>query len=78
MSAKKRIEHATKNGLCLVCLQPLSGHICRGTHMTCYQRLRYMRRSKEMSEKQAVEQGLLLPHAKSGRKSKGIAKFEEA
>lgn len=81
MSAKKRVDHAVANGLCLVCLQPLTGtrhDRCRGTHITCYHRLRYMRESGVLTEKQAIEQGLLLPHAKRGRKSKGIAKFEEA
>jgi hypothetical protein len=57
-------------GLCLNCGEPLGPEPMRGCHEACYHRINTSIRLGELTERDAIERGLLAPKAKPGRKRK--------
>jgi hypothetical protein len=68
-AAQQRVEHASKNGLCVACLQPLDGdRPIRGCHVRCHRAtLRAIERG-DTTELSRVLEGKFLTKHKGGRK----------
>jgi hypothetical protein len=63
-SAAKKV----RDGLCLNCGQPLGDDTTRACHTACYHRINTSIRLGELTEREAIERGLLPPKGKPGRK----------
>jgi hypothetical protein len=68
-SAKKRLERADAEGLCVACMEKLDGsRVVRGCHERCYRATERAIKRGETSEKERVGEGKLLPSKSGGGK----------
>ena len=68
-SARRRIEQASTERLCVACMEPLADQKpIRGCHSKCYQATLRAIKAGKFTEKQRVEQGKLLESDTAGRK----------
>jgi hypothetical protein len=65
-----------KKGLCLVCKRKLDGVVSRMDHEACYRQIMRMIKSGKITERQAIEAGLMAPEAQAGRKRKSSIEDE--
>ena len=76
-TGRKRIEFATANGLCLVCLQPLNSRKpIRQAHPNCYRRIYRGIQNGGLNDKELESQGMIGKRGTAGRKPKMPADFK--